>query len=139
MLRQKLFKEFFVLSALVGGLNWWALQADLYWRWYWFDSMMHFLGGALVASFFLWLYFYSGVFKPEQRNLTHFLLIALLGIALVGFSWEIYELVLGEARRSRELYIFDTTVDLIMDTLGALMVCLFAFIKESSASNNHQK
>ncbi len=133
MLRQKLFKEFFFLSAIVGSLNLWALQSDLYWKYNWFDSMMHFLGGALVGSFFLWVYFFSGFFAPEKRNFRHFILIALLGVALVGFSWEIYELVLGEAKLQKDQYLFDTTLDLIMDTLGALAICLFGYAREISS------
>ncbi len=68
MFRQKIFKEFCVLALVVGILNFLALDQDLYWRWLWFDSLMHFLGGALVASFFLWLYFFSGFLAPEERE-----------------------------------------------------------------------
>lgn len=135
MFRQKIFKEFCVLALVVGILNFLALDQDLYWRWLWFDSLMHFLGGALVASFFLWLYFFSGFLAPEERELKSFAKISLLAIVLVGVSWEIYELLLGESRLHGEEYISDTTLDIVMDLLGALVACLYAYSKELDLVN----
>lgn len=130
MLRQKLFKEFFIIWLAVGLLNHWATGADLYWKWQWLDSTLHFLGGATVSIFFLWLYFFSSAFQPQKRGLKHFLLISVLAVILIGISWEIYELILGEVQISGERYAQDTTMDIIMDFLGALVACLYAYLQE---------
>lgn len=91
---------------------------------------MHFLGGAFVVSFFIWLYFYSNFFKPGQRKLKDFLFISFLSLAFVAVSWESYEVLLGEAKIQGVNYFFDTTMDLIMDCLGGISFCFYAYFLE---------
>lgn len=126
----------FVLLAVVGVLNFLAANFHLYWSIYEFDSLVHFLGGATLSAFFLWFYFFSGFFKSQKRNLTKFLLISVFGTMFVAVSWEIYEFVLGEAMIQKLEYPYDTMMDLIMDLLGAVAVCFFAFIKEDKTKSS---
>ncbi len=95
-----------------------------------FDSVMHFLGGATVGIFFLWLYFYSGLFAPAKRGLKHFILLSIVSVVFIGVAWEIYELILGEAELRKEEYKPDLLLDFIMDFLGALFASLYAYFKE---------
>jgi len=120
----------FFLFAVVGVLDRIANTFNLYWSANEFDSLVHFLAGAAVAFLFLWLYFYSGAFAPQKRNLKNFLIVSLLGAMFAAMLWEIYELVLGEAKTYRNTYIFDTTLDIIMDFLGAAGACLYGYLKE---------
>ena len=128
MLNRPLFREFFVLLVVIGVLNYFANDLNWYWSFRSFDSFMHFLGGALSALFFLWLYFYTSVFSSEQRNLVQFLLISILGAGLIAVAWEIYELLLGEVQFNGLEYSFDTTLDFVMDFLGALAAFFFAYL-----------
>lgn len=135
MLRKPLFKEMFFLLALVGVLNYFANIYHLYWSTNEFDSLVHFLGGATLSAFFLWLYFYSGLFNPTDRKLKNFLLVSILGAMFVAVSWEIYELFLGEAIMNKAEYPFDTMLDIIMDLLGILAVCFYGYLMEHNAKS----
>ena len=130
MLRRPLFKEFFIFLIVIGSLNYLADQFNWYWSFIPFDSFMHFLGGLWVVLFFMWFYFYSGLFAPRKRNLSQFLIVAILGLIFVAVTWEIYELILGEASFNRAGYAWDTTMDLMMDMLGGLAACFYAYLKE---------
>ncbi len=130
MLKKPLFWETFALLFIVGILNYVATHFHLYWVVNEFDSLVHFLGGALVSMFFLWLYFFSGAFLPAKRNFFYFLLISSLGVLFVSVVWEIYELLLGEASFAKTAYSYDTTLDFIMDFLGAYAVCLYAYLRK---------
>lgn len=115
---------------MVGVLNYVASIYHLYWSIYEFDSLVHFLGGAAGSVFFLWLYFFSGFFNPQQRNLTKFLIVSIIGTIFVSISWEIFELFLGEAVMNKAEYPYDTMMDLIMDFLGALSSCFYGYLKQ---------
>lgn len=130
MFKTKLFWELIFLGVIVAILNSFAVAYDLYWSVYELDSLVHFLAGALVAIFFLWLYFFSGIFSPPKRNLWTFLKIAFLGSIFVAVSWEVYELILGEAVIQKAEYPYDTTLDFIMDALGIVGASFYAYLKE---------
>lgn len=120
----------FVLLVLVGGLNYLASIYHLYWTTNEFDSVVHFLGGAALSAFFLWLYFFSGFFNPQNRNLRMFLAVAIVGSLVVAIAWEAYELILGEAVLQKAAYAYDTTLDFIMDTLGIIAAAFYGYIRE---------
>ena len=126
----------FILLAIVGVLNFLATTFHLYWSIYEFDSLVHFLAGAALSLFFLWLYFFSGFFNPQKRNLTKFLIISVLGAVSLSVSWEIYELIFKQTMVSKIDYPYDTMIDLLMGFLGAVVACLYASIKENN--NQHE-
>jgi len=133
MLKKPLFIETFILLVIVGVLDRIANIYHLYWSVNEFDSVVHFLGGATLSAFFLWLYFFSGYFNPAKRDLKTFLLVSIFGAMFVAVSWEIYEIFLGEAVMNKAEYPFDTMLDIIMDLLGILAVCFYGYLKEHNA------
>lgn len=135
MLRKPFFIETFILLVVVGTLNWIASVYNLYWSVYEFDSLVHFLGGATLASFFIWLYFYSGIFGETQKSLNRFLLVAMIGAMFLAVAWEIYEFLIGEVNIMGAAYPFDTTLDFIVDFLGALAFCLYGYLKICKTQN----
>ena len=138
MLKKPLFWEMFILLVVVGILNYIAIIYHLYWSVYEFDSVLHFLGGATVAAFFLWLYFFSGLFNPQYRSLKYFLMVAIVGMFFVAVSWEIFELFLGEDILQKAEYPYDTMMDFIMDFLGAVTISFYAFLKEGKNNINNE-
>lgn len=48
----------------------------------------------------------------------------------MAVCWEIFELFLGEAVMQKTGYPYDTVMDLIMDFLGAIAACFYAYIRE---------
>lgn len=135
MLKKPLSIETLLLLASTGVLNQIAVNYNLYWQTSEFDSLVHFFGGATASLFFLWLYFFSGFFNSQRRSFGRFLQISLLGTVFIAVSWEVFELLLGEASIVGSKYPFDTTMDLIMDLLGALAACLYGFLKEMKKEN----
>lgn len=129
-MKKPLFWEMFFLLTIVGVLNYIATENYLYWSTNEFDSVVHFFGGATLGAFFLWLYFFSDFFIPQERSLKRFLIVSVVSALFVAVAWEIYELVLGEAVFSGSQYSYDTTLDIIMDTLGILAATFYGYIKE---------
>jgi len=130
MLKKPLFWETIILLVIAGILHIVATIYHLYWSIYEFDSLVHFLSGAAVSSLFLWLYFFSGYFSPQRRNLIKFLIISILGTMFVSLSWETYELIFGQTMVAKLDYPYDTMIDLITGLLGAVVACFYAYIKE---------
>jgi hypothetical protein len=83
-----------------------------------------------LAAFFLWLYFFSGFFKPVDRGLLRFLFVAIVGSLAIAVAWEAYELLLGEAVIQKAAYPYDTTLDFIMDFLGMVAVTFYGYLRE---------
>ena len=130
MSKKPLFWEMFLFVLCMGVLNAIAMHFFLYWKLNEFDSLVHFSGGAAVSATILWLYFYSPFFKPVNRGLKSFILVSVLGIIAVGFIWEIFEIVIDATSVTDPKYSYDTTLDIIMDTLGALAACLYGYLRE---------
>ena len=99
------------LSLLMLILQLIALEEFLYWRWWWFDLLMHFLGGVLIGGIALVV---SDVWKTPKAITFIVLLI------LIGVGWEVFERFFGLYKEAG--YLLDTFIDLIMDTIGAFVV-----------------
>ena len=125
--------------AVVGVLNYFANIHNWYWSVRELDSLVHFLAGLSWGLVFLWFYFFSGFFAPEKRNLTQFLILALVGTLFVAVSWEIHELLLGEVVFNKLQYPFDTTLDFAMDFLGAIVASLYSYMKEIKKLSPHEQ
>lgn len=89
-----------------------ALQFYLYWQYVWLDVPVHFLGGAVVTFLFFSLVD-LGVRLPTWCQKV---VPVLIMVFLVGVAWELYELLIGIVMRDN--YVFDTTLDLVMDVCG---------------------
>ena len=90
-----------------------SLQNDYYWLIWWYDIMMHFLGGVWVVLVLIWLNQLkaAAVVLTFKRVLT--------AIVVVGLAWEIYELLFDQTFIDAKGYGLDTVLDLIMNTVGA--------------------
>ena len=135
MLKKLFLGETFVIFMIMGVLDCIANIFHLYWSIYEFDSIVHFFGGAALSLFFSWFYFFSGFFNPPKRNLAKFLLVSIFGAMFVAVSWEVYELLLGEAVVQKSEYLYDTMMDLVMSFLGALAACLYTYLREEKLEN----
>lgn len=108
------------LALLIAALHFVASAYYLYWSVWWFDILMHFLGGLFIGASALWL-FYFEVPAPLRLRLSAFA-TAFAAVAAVGVSWEIFEKVVGAYQP--ENYTLDTTLDLAMDVVGMLAAYL---------------
>lgn len=101
-----------LLSAALALLQFWALSEFLYWKYVWFDVSMHLLGGLAIGTFVAG---FLNAWKPVS-------FLALFGLLIIG--WEVFEYFLGPPRGSN--YVFDTALDLLIGSLGALVAYAIA-------------
>lgn len=100
------------LVAVIGVLHLIGLEYFLYWRLWWYDILLHSLGGAWVALAALWFLTTIG-----WRVGT---LQVLLATIVVGAGWEVWEFTFGIF--GEDNYTFDTSLDMFMDMVGAVFV-----------------
>lgn len=101
-----------LLCSLLLALEWWAVENFIFWRHVWFDLPMHFLGGlslGVLAVGFL------HARKPR---------VFAAGLLAAFIAWEVFEYAFGLPKEAN--YLLDTAIDLVMDTLGALLAYLIA-------------
>lgn len=108
------------LALLIAGLHYLANEFYLYWAWWWFDILMHFLGGALVAGSVLWLTRFE-VPISIRHTIPRFT-VAFLAVLTIGILWEVLEWVTGAY--SALNYTLDTVLDIAMDIVGMLAAYL---------------
>ena len=126
MLKTPLFIWIFITIAIVAALHFSALQFYLYWRFWWFDILTHFLGGFWVALSFLWLFFQFGFVNIIKNNKTYNLAVAFLASLFVGVMWEAFEYYFGIAVTDASNYITDTAMDISFDLVGGFAAyCIF--------------
>ena len=96
------------LAATLAILAQWALAEHLYWRYYWFDMLMHTIGGALVGTLAVAA---SLRFRP---------VMFIAAVAVVAVGWEFFEYAIGAQREAN--FMLDTEIDLLMGAFGALLI-----------------
>lgn len=96
--------------ALVTALFIVGLMYYLQWRFWWYDLVLHGLGGIWVALAVMWL---LTLVHRAPRIAT-----VIISVIIVGALWEIFEFAIGAPREVN--YQLDTTTDLLMDAVGAV-------------------
>ena len=101
-----------ILSAGLAVLHYFALTEYLYWYYVWLDVPVHFLGGLTLAMLCIGL---LRSFRPVS-------FVLFMSVVVVG--WELFEFVIQTEREAN--FFFDTALDLLMGSLGALGAYLLA-------------
>lgn len=110
-----------VLSGSFALLQYIALSDFLYWKIWYFDNIMHLIGGALLGAIAATLSLYT----PHSGMARHPFVTLLVIVILVSFGWEAIKFFSGGLLPG---YTVDTLTDLAMDALGALIVYITIFI-----------
>jgi hypothetical protein len=106
------------LAVLVGVLHTFAITHYFYWRFFWFDMVVHLSAGALAGLLF---YIFARYYMTPPRAAAY----GILGALLVGVLWEYFEFANGVSQYVAGFW-FDTGKDLLMDILGgtaAVLIC----------------
>jgi hypothetical protein len=115
MFWNRFFKPSFLLMLIIVALHWIGSIYSFYYILDWFDVMMHFLGGAWVVLFSLWIINTRPAKDPASlTSYAHLLLI----VVIVGVLWEALEIFMNFTSFDDPRYWFDTPMDLAMDLLG---------------------
>lgn len=115
-----------ILCIFVGLLHFLSVEIALYWTFFGFDKVMHFLGGFVAAGFGLSFFFLYLKRASEDKRLFSICTTAILSSLLVGVLWEIAELGVIDTHAVYYFRVFgwwslsDTIGDLIFDGLGGL-------------------
>jgi uncharacterized BrkB/YihY/UPF0761 family membrane protein len=92
---------------IVGALDFMGRMFDLYFIFYWYDILLHFMGGLAVTLIIVWL----------SRRKVSWWKISLIALC-IAIGWEWFEYYFGIALLPGELYRADTSIDIVMDCLG---------------------
>ena len=131
-----LIPEIVVFGALVYILDYYAKIHSFYFSIWWFDIMMHFLGGLLAALVFIRVLYVGNWFGYDFRKHTTFFINILGAVLVVGLAWELFEVFAGMTEITA-LDIRDTIEDLIMDTLGAIVACGYYLLRKGDLDNDN--
>jgi len=102
------------LLILVLVLHVTAIRLHLYWSLWWFDAILHVLGGVVIGL--TWVFFIRRFPQTIQKNsFIWFLVFA----GFVGIGWEVFEYV-KDLTHAKEGYWLDTVQDVIADYAGAI-------------------
>ena len=118
MTRKKLFSR---AGYLVGGIFALNMLADLFF-WYdtiwWFDILMHFLGGLFVSMLIIWLFYQMFVRFPKRIVFLY----VVLGVLIIALSWELFEFSVWTVFDLKEIIdMQDSIADVVMGCLGSVL------------------
>ena len=126
MTQSQPFKHTAYLLFAIGFLNVLAEIFYFHWTIWWYDTMLHVMGGAAVAMFILSAYLYY--FNKSPKINLKFITFVLVGVLVVGILWEIFELYFNlTSLDDGIIYKRDTISDLIADMVGGLIGVVYSF------------
>ncbi len=128
-MKNKILLVSFFLILVTGVLHIIGSINHLYWNSFWFDALMHFLGGLSIGSLSLWIWYASGIFEISTPNKREAMITTVLCAILVGLGWEFFESAYGIALPAGGNYHIDTFHDLVFDFLGGIVAGLIGRIK----------
>lgn len=114
---------------------------SLYEQIFWFDMVMHTLGGAWLAAVFVTVG--DSRFPSFLRELPRFryTLRVVLLVLIAGLAWELYQHVFAVWATARfgdlgfAQPLSDTLSDLLLDAVGAVIAALLLFRKSGSETS----
>jgi uncharacterized BrkB/YihY/UPF0761 family membrane protein len=98
-----------------------AMANFYYWIFWWYDIMMHTLGGFLIGGIVVWGY--HRFFERTRLSNRELLVLVVSGAVIVGSLWEILEYFSGIYAQIPNV-VLDTIKDLCDDALGAALAYL---------------
>lgn len=109
---------------------------SLYWRFAWYDFVVHALSGLWAALLILWL---SAIFK-QINSLKEYkakaFLISFLAAILIGVIWELVENYSGVISVNKSGYYLDTALDILSDGLGGVLAFWYFVRRKRSVEAN---
>ena len=135
--RKKLIKLLTYLIFFILVINFFANKFYWYSSIWYFDMIMHFLGGFWIGLAFMW--FSNQSFRlsplspessPESKALTFKLVFKILIFVLfIGISWEVYEILVNDILAKNSFNFLDTLSDIFFDLSGGLCAMLYLWKK----------
>ncbi|MBX4210769.1 hypothetical protein KW783_02230 [Candidatus Parcubacteria bacterium] len=128
MLKARILVPLILLSVAIGVLHTTAITYFLYWKFWWFDMLVHFLAGMWVGILVIMIAYIFGLFSRDVRPTGKRLFVVTLFSALmIGLVWEFFELNVGLTFLTMKGYVPDTLTDVWFDCLGALCSAFYFY------------
>jgi len=103
-----------------------AFSFFLYWEFWWFDIIMHFIGGIFIGLLSLYIYYYSDYIEPKHFSFLVSLFIVFGAVSFIGVLWELFEFASDQfaisigKRVALQQEFRDTLGDLFFDIVGGI-------------------
>ena len=133
MSRARLLRILALLVCVIALMQSAAIVFSLYWTLWWYDILLHFLGGIFIGLLVLWVRFLSGYFPASSFLWSpgRLFLFTLFWTFIIGVGWEVFEWLAGNTW-SIEGYWLDTTLDVVLDLIGGIAGFLYFIHKHIS-------
>lgn len=106
-----------------------GIKISAYTEIWWWDILLHLLGGLWVALSSYWFFYTSG-FTDIKKTTAYFFAATIPAVLIIGGLWEVFEYVAGLTDVYHgETYKIDTISDIGVDTVGGLIVYLYYRLK----------
>lgn len=118
------------LVVCISVLNYSAYQFHWYWKFWWFDMIMHTLGGLFVGSFALQYYFLRkhSASQALVSQKSFVFLLSLASIFVIGVGWELFEFSIDKFITLSRHDPVDTASDLFFDVVGSIIAVFIFFL-----------
>ncbi len=108
-----------IMVFFILGINSVAMKLHWYSSLWYFDMLMHFLGGVFVALLGIYLLL-PNVTQFSNKEIFKILLFVLI----VGVGWEVFEILVDKNISQNPFNILDTSSDIFFDLSGGLLALL---------------
>jgi uncharacterized protein YebE (UPF0316 family) len=129
MFNQKSFFASIVVGILLIGLHSVGSYFSWYWKYSFFDIIVHVVSGLWVSLLVLWLAICFGQINDLKDYKVKSFLIAFVSAILAGVFWEIFENIAGVVNVITAEYYLDTALDILNSGFGGVLTYLF-FIRK---------
>lgn len=122
MNRKGLLKHLIILMFFIFLAD--ILAKHFYWYfsiWY-FDMIMHFLGGVWAGLFFIWFFYGSGL---DSKSLASKVIKIFLFVLVVGVIWELFEIFANNHIAQEPFNALDSASDVFFDLAGGGMAAMY--------------
>ncbi|MFA6324652.1 MAG: hypothetical protein WCX46_00245 [Candidatus Paceibacterota bacterium] len=116
-----------IFSIRIGSLVFFIFLVNciaLRFHWYssiwWFDMLMHFMGGFWLGLVFI-LLFWNKIFD------FNLILKIILGVLFIGLGWEFFEITVNHFTIKEYFNVLDTISDICFDIAGGIFAILYFF------------
>ena len=105
-----------------------AILTSAYWSIWWYDNLLHLIGGIAVGMFAIWFIYDLNKIKSPDWSFFFMTVVIISFTSLIGVFWEFFEYFFDKiiAPQSEEielaqLGLADTLSDLFFDLFGGLL------------------
>ncbi len=121
--RKKLVKYILFLMFLIFAGHLLATKFYWYYSIFWFDMVIHFLGGFWVALFFIWFLQLKDTFSPSAKQI-------LLYVFAVAVLWEIFQYFVNNVMGLTPFRPLNTFSDICFGVAGGLAAYFYVSRKK---------